>query len=331
MNKITSRIRIGSVGFYAAKIGIGTTLAIFIAMFMKLEYASSAGIITLLSIVPTKMDTWRLCLDRIITFIATVVLAWVALFITDHNWIAFGIVLTIVTFGLAINNLQATLSVNAVFLTHMMSAKQLTWQSIWNEFWLLIIGIVIAIIINHVQDFSAQKKRLDAGILDVEIEFKKIFAKLKNYLSSEDTDEMHVWDDVIALEEKLTPYQTMAHQYQQNRLPVKDDFYVNYFEMRLQQVNILHNLHYEIKKLRKNPHEAQIVADYLETIHTYFSDREEPKIQLEKLGQYLQQLEKEELPKTHDEFAARARMYHILMDLEDFIILKKRFIKNNRM
>ena len=56
------KIKIGKIIFQAAKIAVGSCGAISIAMALNLEYATTAGIITLLSIVPTKWDTLKLSL-----------------------------------------------------------------------------------------------------------------------------------------------------------------------------------------------------------------------------------------------------------------------------
>lgn len=37
-------------------------------------------------------------------------------------------------------------------------------------------------------------------------------------------------------------------------------------------------------------------------------------------------MKKEPLPVTREEFESRALLYHILMDLEEFLIEKKRFV-----
>ena len=50
------------------KIGVGTTLAIIIAGFFKLDYPTAAGTITLLTLLTTKKETVKLIINRFITF-----------------------------------------------------------------------------------------------------------------------------------------------------------------------------------------------------------------------------------------------------------------------
>ncbi len=44
------------------------------------------------------------------------------------------------------------------------------------------------------------------------------------------------------------------------------------------------------------------------------------------LEQSFQDIIKGNLPKTNEEFLGRANLYHILMSLEEFLLLKKEFI-----
>ena len=63
------KIKIGKIIFQASEDCSWKAVGRFlIAMALNLEYATTAGIITLLSIVPTKWDTLKLSMYRVITF-----------------------------------------------------------------------------------------------------------------------------------------------------------------------------------------------------------------------------------------------------------------------
>lgn len=85
------KIKIGKIIFQAAKIAVGSCGAISIAMALNLEYATTAGIITLLSIVPTKWDTLKLSMYRVITFLLSVIVAWTFFQHMDSEWLAYGL------------------------------------------------------------------------------------------------------------------------------------------------------------------------------------------------------------------------------------------------
>ncbi|MFR0666460.1 MAG: hypothetical protein ACLSIF_07005 [Faecalimonas umbilicata] len=104
-------------------------------------------------------------------------------------------------------------------------------------------------------------------------------------------------------------------------------YYIDYFEMRTKQCNVLHNLHYEMKKIRYIPKEADIVADYISYLRPFVTEKNDPTPQIEKLHELFDEIHYYELPKTTDDFESRAKLYHILMDLEEFLIFNRRFVE----
>lgn len=53
-----------------------------------------------------------------------------------------------------------------------------------------------------------------------------------------------------------------------------------------------------------------------------------PTNQIEKLHGIFEEMKTEPLPQSREEFENRAILYHILMDLEEFLVFKKRFVES---
>ena len=96
--------------------------------------------------------------------------------------------------------------------------------------------------------------------------------------------------------------------------------------MRLEQFRILHRLHGEIKRVRSIPQQAAVVAEYLEYLSGYVVELNAPEKQIERLEALLEDMRRQELPATREEFESRAILYHVLMDLQDFLECKVRFV-----
>lgn len=312
---------------YALKIGIGSGISIYVAEGLQLEYASSAGIITLLTIASTKSETLRLGWHRLLTFIGTVALCWLLNTVINAEWIAYAVVMVVLTFALSLRSLLATLSVNAVVVSHLLRApdQTITLALLINEFLLLLIGLIIAVIVNHFQNYESQKKYLENAVRATDQALEEIFYKLSAYLK-DPTLNNQVWEDIIQLEKDILSYTAIAFQYQQNRRPQRDNYYVDYFEMRLQQSSVLHNLHYEMKKIRVFQSDSQIVAAFLDSMIAHLPEMHAPQEQLSGLNDLILQIQEENLPATRDEFLSKARLYHILMDIEEFLKFKERFV-----
>lgn len=321
------KLKARKIFLVSVKIGIGASLAIYIAERLQLQYYASAGIIALLSILTTKWGTLKLSLLRIITFIASVAACWIIFQYIEGDWVGFGLVLFLMIGICEWLGLRSTVSVNAVIATHFLATQDFSKEFILNEFMLVVIGIVIAFVLNLFQGNVGHRKAIINHMRYTEQKLQENLEQLACYLSGESV-EGSIWKDIIALEKKLRNFTEEAYEYQNNTWHFHPSYYIDYFEMRTKQYNILHNLHYEIKKIRTMPLQAAIVADYIRYLKQYVTEMNDPKEQLERLHQTIEDIKKEHFPQTWEEFEGKAKMYHILMDLEEFMIFKKRFVES---
>lgn len=311
---------------YSFRIALGSSVAMFIASLLNLEFAVSAGSITLLTLVTTKWETLKLSIFRIITFAFTVGLSWIVFENVKTTWLDYGLLIFGMSVFCCVIGWKSTISVNAVIATHFLTTKDYSIDFIKNEFMLIMIGISVAIVINLFQHNRNHKKELVENIKYTEIQMKKALHEMAAYLSNEDIGK-HVWDDVIELEKKIQYFVDEAYRYENNTFQTHTSYYIYYFEMRLQQCTELHNLHYEVKKIRSIPSQAQIITNYIMYMTDYITEENIPDEQIAQLENIIEQMKSEPLPVTQEEFESRAILYHILFILEDFLIYKRRFIE----
>ena len=241
-------------------------------------------------------------------------------------WIEYGIFLFLVVLMTEWLGWRSTLSVNAVIGTHFLTTQDFSLGFAINEFLLVVIGITIAIILNLFHINSTHENGIIKSMRHVEHEMKKILEEVSGYLIQQSTGD-HAWDDVVCLEKELEEYVELASEYHHNTFQTHQDYYVAYFEMRMKQCGALHNLHSEMRRMRQMPKQAHIVADFIMNISQYVTEMNDPKKQIEELENTLEHLRNEPLPETHEEFENRAELYHVLMDLEEFLLYKKRFVE----
>lgn len=310
----------------SVKIGIGASLAIYIAEQLHLQFHASAGIIALLSILTTKWGTLKLSLLRLATFVLSAAACWLIFQFIQGDWIGFGIFLFFLIGSCEWLDLRSTVSVNAVIATHFLTTQNFSLGFVINEFLLVVIGVTIAFLLNLFQGNASHRKAIIENMRYTEQQLQEILEKLARYLSGE-TLEGSVWEEIIVLEKKLKTFTEEAYEYQNNTWHFHPAYYIDYFEMRTKQYNVLHNLHYEIKKIRTMPRQAAVVADYIRYVKGYVTEMNKPEAQIERLHQTVEDMKKEDLPGTWEEFEGKAKMYHIMMDLEEFLIFKKRFVE----
>lgn len=311
----------------AGKIAVGSGAAIYIANLLHLEYASSAGIITLLSLLATKWETVKMSLFRLISFLVTAGLAWLIFPRISSKWIAFGIIILIIVFLTEMLGLRGTLSVNAVAVTHFMTDPVITIEAVLNELMLVLIGVAFAFLLNMFHFNHNRKKDITDGISRIEKRLQDIIYDLAFYLLNQKI-ERDVWEELRALENTIKEYRKEAYEYQENTFQTHAGYYKDYFEMRLNQCNMLDTLHTEISKMRSMPKQAEVVANYMYYLADYVTERNIPDAQIDKLNQIFEEMAWEDLPGTREEFENRALLYHVLMDIEEFLNYKAEFIKS---
>lgn len=310
----------------AAKIAVGSSLAIYIAQKLQLDYAVSAGTITLLTLMATKWETVKLSAARLVMFVMTVLIAWMVFLYVDIVWCAYGVFIFVIVFLCETMGWRATLSVNSVTGAHLLTSQDFTDASIQNEFLLVIIGITIALILNLFHDNHSREKDMIAHMRYVENRLQFIISGLAAYLL-EQKEPVNVWNEICGLETELHEFLKDSYEFQENTFMSHPAYYIEYFEMRQGQCRLLHNLHYEMRKIRQIPKQAEIIAEYMLYLKDYVVERNEPTKQMDRLNGLLEKMKEEELPKTRMEFENRALLYHILMDLEDFLKYKSRFVE----
>ena len=309
------------------KIGIGSSLSLYIAEYLGLNYAVSAGTITLLSLMASKWGTVRLSGYRIISFLTTVLVAWILFTYIKSEWLAYGILLTLIVFMAEILQWRATISVNCVIAAHLVTYSDFSDQAVWNEFKLVFIGIVVALVFNLFNGNTEHKKHIVSQMRDIEKRLQFIVGALSAYLSNKDM-ERNVWGDICKLENDISDCIKEAYEYQNNTFYSHPEYYISYFEMRKSQCQIIHNLHQEMRKMRTMPKQAKIVAEYMLYLTDYIDEHNNPEKQKQKLDNICNEMKADELPKTREEFESRAVLYHVLMDIEEFLKCKQNFIEN---
>lgn len=323
----TTRFKIRKMILLSAKIAVGSSVAIYIAELLNLQYATSAGIITLLTLITTKWETVKLAFLRLLTYGISVAICWCVFSIIPSMWVEYGVFLFFVVFIGEKMGWRSTLSVNAVIGTHFLTTQDFSVGFLINELLLVVIGITIAFVFNLVHINNAHEQGIIRSMRHVEHQMKEILIELAGYLLQKASGR-YVWDDIRKLEAELDEYLELAYEYQNNTFQSHPEYYISYFEMRMKQCGALHNLHAEMRRMRQMPKQAHIVADFIYEITQHVTEMNDPKKQMDELERLVEKLRNDPLPETHEEFENRAELYHTLLDLEEFLMYKKRFIES---
>lgn len=326
MGRIT-KYEIGKILLLALKIGLGGSAAYYVAELLHLEFASSAGIIALLTLQTTKWETFRLSLRRVITFFVTFGMCWILFHVVHTSWLDYGIYLFSIVLMCEFLGWRSTLSVNAVIAVHFLSTQNFSYDFMINELLLVIIGITVAILLNLFHINGVQEQSIIKSMRHVEHQMKQILMEMSGYLQHQSMGD-HVWEDITKLEKELEKYLDLAHEYQNNTFVSHPEYYINYFRMRREQCGALLNLHKEMQRISNLPKQAEIVSEYILDMCEHVTEMNDPQKQISQLEEVTDNIKKQSLPANGEEFESGALLYHVLMELEDFLLYKKRFVES---
>ena len=308
------------------KIGIGSAVAIFLAEWMGLTYATSAGIVTLLTIQNTRKDTFHLAIKRIISFGVTMLLGWGCVALIPWHVIAFGVFMLLLVGISYYVDWNGAISVNAVIGTHIIIMERgMSWDLVWNEAVMILIGIVIAVLFNL--HMPSKEGELQMDIAHIDKYMDENLHSIADHLCSHsklNKDKKHL----NSLLEHISGAIEKAYANRNNTLKSHSDYYIHYLDLRKEQCEILLHVYYIVAHHDFVVEEAAIVAEVIREVAEHLHVQRE-------IGMIKMQIDKVtdgiihgEMPANHQEFEGKAVLYQLLNELREFLWHQEVFLEN---
>ncbi len=308
-------------GFMAAKLSFGCILSVIIAYELGLLYSVTAGVITVLSIQNTKVETVQTARRRLIAFAVATVVAKISFSSFGYTTFGFGVFLFVYIFFCISLGWEAAMSINTVLATHFLMEKTMSWEMIANEALLLLTGTTVGILMNlHLrQDIKTMRIRMK--LMDEEI--KRILHQMSQCMRGKNSflEEEHFY----RLEQLVFQAQEVAWKNHNNTFARQSVFYVEYLEMRKKQTEILYEMHRKIQQMEVTPVQAGMIAGFLEKIAAEYEEKNQGNELLAQLDSLFSDMQKEELPVKREEFESRAVLYVFMLDMKEFLEMKQAF------
>lgn len=310
------------------KASFGSAIAIILANRLNLAYSSSAGIITLLTLQNTKLETISITGKRILAFMIALILAYPIFNSLGYTTVAFGGFIFLFVGICNILGLQDGIVMNAVLVTHFLIEKRMDPSMVINEIGILAIGMSVGIILNLIMIDNSKKIRRDQEILETKIsDLLRCFSNI--LLGDRDclVDDIDEDVDFKGLDIMLDDLLLKAYEDAGNRLLTETKYQISFLEMRKLQVVVLKGIFKSIKEIDGVFPQSVELSLYIEKMAGEFHELNTVEtliIELEKLNDYYK---KDKLPVNRNEFENRAILFNILKDLEHFLDIKRTFIE----
>ena len=314
------------IGLRTIKTVIASVLAILIATQLHLLYATAAGIIAILSVGNTKKTSLKSGLGRLLSLGVAIILSFICFTTLGfHPW-AFGVFL-LVFIPLSVRfNLADAIVVNSVLITHFLVEKSFSWQMILNETLLMTIGVGLALLLNlYMPD---NEKQLKEDIKAIEEDFRTIIFAMAAHLNLEKIAPLD--DACLDLRSKLRAALNQAHIHQKNQWISEEDYYSEYFSMRLAQLIILRDMVNLLIEIDIDGLFVDELRKVLISTAENFAEENDGKLILWQIEAVYQNYRQKPLPQTREEFENRALLFQFLQSFRSFVEIKAIFYQNEQ-
>ncbi|WP_314578394.1 aromatic acid exporter family protein [Enterococcus gilvus] len=313
------------IGLRTIKTAVAAPVALLLATGINLESASSAAIITILTVTNTKRSTAKTALNRLFSLTLATAIAAACFLILGFHPITFGLYL-LIFIPLSIRlGLSEGIAVSSVLITHYLAAGEMPVSLIINEYLLMIIGVSCALAANLYMPNTEKKIQEDQVV--VEVSLKRMLEKMSAYLNQPAKEEL-LRQECLSLRGFVRQAQERAQEFEENHFFSGNSYYFEYFAMRRLQLKVLSDMLQILNRLDAAAEDVQELRELFEfTAQTLAEDNDGAAI-LEKIYEADQRYQQKKLPESRQAFEERAMLFQLFQLFQDFIEIKAGFYRN---
>lgn len=307
------------------RITLAALFSIIIANLIGLENSMSAGIIAILSILDTRLETVKTALARLLSTLLAFAIATIIFLVFGFSVYSFGVYLAIYIPLAYLGKVDAGIAPCSVLVTHFILEESVSWHWQLNGFLIMIIGLVLALLFSlWIPSFN---KKLDQHVKAIEKQMSLVLFLLDKYLADGSRSLARIKDELADLCDKVLEFDDLAIIEYENKAFSKSvqNYYVKYAQMRKQQYEILERISELLPKVLPNTEENRILASIIGKTAEQLDEQNTGIELLEAIEKLYTIFRESELPQTRKEFESRAILYYMLTDFENFLILKRDF------
>jgi len=307
------------------RIAISAVLSVLVATYLGLENPLSAGIIAILGVLDTRLETIQNALKMFLSLLLAFVVATIIFLVFDFSVFSFGIYLALYVPLAYTLKVDVGIAPSSVLVTHFIIAGSIAWPWQLNGILIMAIGLVFATIA-HLWNPSYNQK-LDRHIVEIERQMSLILFLLEKRLVAGNETTRRIKTKLQGLYEMIHAFEDLAFVELENRQFTKNgqDYYIRYAQMRKQQYEILDLITNSLANMLPNTEENKILASIFGRTAEQLDESNTGIELLNDISTLYRGFRDSALPKSREEFESRAILYNILIDFERFLELKRDF------
>ena len=306
--------------FKVIKLSFGSSLAIFIAWLLKLEYSTVAGVITLLTVKNTKKETLKGTLGKIYGFIICTIFSYLCFNIIGYHLYSFSIYIFIIITLCFIFNIQDVIAMCVVIASHYFLQGEVSLHWFLNEAGLFIIGAGIGVLINLY--IPSNKYKIYETQKKMQEEVSAVLIDIADIIVNPQVESKYN-KDLNTLNTLINNSISAAYENMNNHLLSDTKFFLDHMEIIKSQRDILENLYSYVSQLNTTPPQAHIISAFIHKIGYTSFEKESVNLLLDELSRLMSTMKNQPLPVDRVEFENRAILFLCLTELKKFLINRK--------
>jgi len=305
------------------KVALGAAAAIGLSQLLGLQYAATAGIITVLSLMGTKRETMRIALGRLAALCAGTAIAFLCYSLLGFTLAGFTAYLFLFAVMCYACRWGHAVTMVSVLVSHYLSAGSMAPAMLGNEALLFLIGTGIGITVNlHLRpDEKAMRRHMTT--------VDELMRAAMHALSQGPEGLTYAAQVLDALKRELTMAEQLAVDNADNTFGDAPLYPVRYVQMRANQRKILAQIAHAMADVQAETPQHAAVCALLARVADEYSQENDVAALLDAVQQVLADMRTQALPGDRDEFESRAVLYYVLLRTEDFLLLKRQFHEEN--
>ncbi|WP_071460060.1 aromatic acid exporter family protein [Bacillus massilinigeriensis] len=309
------------IGYRTVKTALGTVLSMMIAQYFGFQNFASAGIITILCIQVTKKQSLKAAWSRFLACAIAIIFSVAFFEVLSYHPLVIGLMLLFFIPTAVKAGASEGIVSSSVIILHIYMNGRVTSGFLMEELGLITVGIGVALVMNLYMPSS--EDRLETYRREIEENFRMILKEISKYLECGDSN----WDgrELPETARLINEAKTLSFQDIENHFFRDDDLYYQYFKIREKQFDIIERVLPAVTSIPHQVEQAKMVAAFVETLSEGINPGNKVLYHLEKLMRMRKEFENMELPKSREEFEARAALLNFLNEMESFLLLKRSF------
>ncbi len=297
-------------------------ISICIAELLHLEFAASAGVISLLTIMPTKKETLKTAGIRFLAFGVAMVIAFGCYSLAGYSIWTFAVFLVVFIPVCQLCKWSYALTICSVIMSHFILLGDMSIPHIINEILIFGIGVGMGVIANlHLRkdvDYIEQLKD------ETDAEMKSILAGMAEHIMDEDFTDYN-GELLHQLRKSIRNAKNVADRNYNNQFGTTDIYDIEYIRMRDKQCMVIHEMYKIVRHIETTPSTAHLISDFLKYMSETYHKDNDGKLTLEKFREMDKEMKSRPLPVARKEFEDRAMLFNLMRKIEEFVTLKIEF------